>query len=209
MSQYVFGPVPSRRLGRSLGIDLLPLKTCSFNCVYCQVGRTTCLTIERGEWVPTGPVLDQVRQKIAGPIRPDVITFSGSGEPTLHSGIGEIIRGIKSFTQIPVVVLTNGSLLWMPEVRRDLLQADIVVPSLDACSESLFQYVNRPPGYLPGKTYRGNDPIPRGIQGANLAGGFPDVGRHGDRSRSGENGRHCQTNSPGSHSTEYRRPSPR
>jgi wyosine [tRNA(Phe)-imidazoG37] synthetase (radical SAM superfamily) len=144
MSQYVFGPVPSRRLGRSLGIDLLPLKTCSFNCVYCQVGRTTCLAIERKEWVPTGPVLDQVRQKIAGPIRPDVITFSGSGEPTLHSGIGEIIRGIKSFTQIPVVVLTNGSLLWMPEVRRDLLQADIVVPSLDAGSESLFQYVNRP-----------------------------------------------------------------
>jgi len=84
MSQYVFGPVPSRRLGRSLGIDLLPLKTCSFNCVYCQVGRTTCLAIERKEWVPTGPVLEQVKQKIAGPIRPDVITFSGSGEPTLH-----------------------------------------------------------------------------------------------------------------------------
>ncbi|HOE10811.1 MAG TPA: radical SAM protein [bacterium] len=144
MSQYVFGPVPSRRLGRSLGIDLLPLKTCSFNCVYCQVGRTTCLAIERKEWVPTAPVLEQVKQRIAGPVSPDVITFSGSGEPTLHSGIGEIIRGIKSFTQIPVVVLTNGSLLWMPEVRRDLLEADIVVPSLDAGSESLFQYVNRP-----------------------------------------------------------------
>ena len=98
----------------------------------------------RSEWAPTGPVLEQVKQKIAGPVKPDVITFSGSGEPTLNSGIGEIIRGIKSFTEIPVVVLTNGSLLWMPEVRRDLLEADIVVPSLDAGTENLFRYVNRP-----------------------------------------------------------------
>ncbi|MFH1743117.1 MAG: radical SAM protein [bacterium] len=143
-TDYVFGPVPSRRLGRSLGIDLVPFKTCSYNCIYCQLGRTTCLTAERKEWVPADCVLEQVKRKLAGQVRADVVTFSGSGEPTLHSRIGDIIRGIKAITEIPVVVLTNSSLLWQPEVRKDIRAADIVVPSLDAGDESTFSYVNRP-----------------------------------------------------------------
>ena len=142
--QYVFGPVPSRRLGRSLGVDLIPFKTCTFNCVYCQLGRTKKTTIERKEWVPIEPVLEQIRQKIAGEHKPDYITLSGSGEPTLHSGIGEVIRRIKEMTDIPVAVLTNGSLLGQPEVRQSLLKADLVVPSLDAGDEQLYRYVNRP-----------------------------------------------------------------
>ena len=142
--EYVFGPVPSRRLGRSLGIDLVPFKTCSFNCIYCQLGRSSCVSVERKEWVPTEDVLDQVNRKLAGSSKPQVITFSGSGEPTLHSRIGDIIEEIKKITDIPVVVLTNSSLLWQPEVRKALLSADIVVPSLDAGDEDLFVYVNRP-----------------------------------------------------------------
>ena len=142
--KYVFGPVPSRRLGRSLGVDLVPFKTCTFNCVYCQLGCTPATTIERKEWVPVEPVLEQILEKISGDSKPDYITFSGSGEPTLHSGIGEIIKQIKEMTDIPVAVLTNGSLLWKPEVRQSLLEADLVVPSLDAGDEQLYQYVNRP-----------------------------------------------------------------
>jgi wyosine [tRNA(Phe)-imidazoG37] synthetase (radical SAM superfamily) len=142
--KHVFGPVPSRRLGRSLGVDLVPFKTCSYNCVYCQLGRTTCLTTERKEWAPAEDVLQQVKLKLSGQTQPDFITFSGSGEPTLHSRIGEIIRHIKKTTDIPVAVLTNGSLLWQPEVRESLLPADVVMPSLDAGDESLFRCVNRP-----------------------------------------------------------------
>lgn len=140
--QYIYGPVPSRRLGRSLGVDLVPYKTCTYDCIYCQLGRTTNKTMERKEWVPTKEVLAQVREKLS--TKPDYITLSGSGEPTLHARIEELIRGIKSMTDIPVAVITNGSLLWLPEVQRSLLDADLVVPSLDAESEDIFQYVNRP-----------------------------------------------------------------
>ena len=142
--KYVFGPVPSRRLGRSLGVDLVPFKICSYNCIYCQLGRTTCLTIDRKEWVPVEDVFQQLEQKLGGHSQPDFVTLSGSGEPTLHSRIGEIIRRIKKATDIPVAVLTNGSLLWQPEVREALLPADIVMPSLDAGDENLFENVNRP-----------------------------------------------------------------
>jgi len=138
----VFGPVPSRRLGRSLGIDLVPFKTCSYDCVYCQLGRTTVKTTERREWVPLDLVLEQVQRRL--PSGPDYITLSGSGEPTLFSRIGELIVRIKDMTDIPVAVLTNGSLLWQKAVRDDLQQADLVIPSLDAGNERMFQYVNRP-----------------------------------------------------------------
>jgi len=138
----VFGPVPSRRLGRSLGIDLVPFKTCSYDCIYCQLGRTTLKTTERREWVPLDAVLEQVKQKLAS--QPDYITLSGSGEPTLFSRIGELIARIKDMTDIPVAVLTNGSLLWQKALRDDLQQADLVIPSLDAGDERMFQYVNRP-----------------------------------------------------------------
>lgn len=141
-NSLVFGPVPSRRLGRSLGLDLVPLKTCSYDCIYCQLGRTTRHTIERREWVNPETVLEQLQTRLAS--EPDYITLSGSGEPTLHSGVGELIGRIKNMTDIPVAVLTNGSLLWQEETRNNLMQADLVVPSLDAGSQRMFRYVNRP-----------------------------------------------------------------
>jgi wyosine [tRNA(Phe)-imidazoG37] synthetase (radical SAM superfamily) len=141
---YLYGPVPSRRLGYSLGVDILPFKTCSLDCVYCQLGTEPKTTVRRAEFVPARAVLAQVRKAVASGQRIDAITFSGSGEPTLNSGIGTIIRGIKRSTRIPVVVLTNSSCLTSPGVRRDLRQADIVVPSLDAADEAVFRKVNRP-----------------------------------------------------------------
>jgi wyosine [tRNA(Phe)-imidazoG37] synthetase (radical SAM superfamily) len=139
---YIFGPVPSRRLGRSLGVDLVPFKTCSYDCVYCQLGRTTNKTTERKEWVPLKDVIDQLKEHLLS--KPDYITLSGSGEPTLFSRLEELIFKIKEITDVPVAVLTNGSLLWLPEVRDALKKADMVVPSLDAGSNHVFQYVNRP-----------------------------------------------------------------
>lgn len=141
-SHHVFGPVPSRRLGRSLGVDLVPFKTCSYDCIYCQLGRTTCRTVERQEWVPLDAVLEELGAKLA--CRPDYITLSGSGEPTLHSRLGEVIRGIRALTRVPVAVLTNGSLLWQPEVREAVALADVVLPSLDAPDAEGFNSINRP-----------------------------------------------------------------
>lgn len=139
---YIFGPVPSRRLGRSLGVDVVPFKTCSFDCIYCQLGRTTKKTVERREWVPLEGVLDELHSKLA--FEPDYITLGGSGEPTLYSRIGELIDGIRSMTDIPVAVLTNGSLLWKEEVRDQLRNADLVIPSLGAGDKTLFRAINRP-----------------------------------------------------------------
>ena len=142
MTRYLFGPVPSRRLGRSLGVDLVPFKTCSYDCIYCQLGPTTCKTIERKAWVPLDAVVAQLQDRLSS--KPDYITLSGSGEPTLNSQVGEMIAKIKTLTDIPVAVLTNGSLLWLEEVRRQLLGADLVIPSLDAGDETMFQRINRP-----------------------------------------------------------------
>jgi wyosine [tRNA(Phe)-imidazoG37] synthetase (radical SAM superfamily) len=139
---YVFGPVPSRRLGRSLGVDVVPFKTCSYDCVYCQLGRTTCKTIERKEWVPLDDVLSEVKSRL--PVRPDYITLSGSGETTLFSRIGDLIEGIKRMTNVPVALLTNGSLLWQPDVREAIRDVDLLVPSLDAGDHATFHRVNRP-----------------------------------------------------------------
>jgi len=140
--EYIFGPVPSRRLGRSLGVDLVPFKTCTYDCIYCQLGRTTNKTMQRKEWVPLEKVVEGLKSHLSS--KPDYITLSGSGEPTLYSRIGELIGKIKDLTEIPVAVLTNGSLLFLPGVRRDIMQVDMVIPSLDAGSDTLFQYVNRP-----------------------------------------------------------------
>ena len=142
--KHVYGPVPSRRLGRSLGVDAITFKSCPFDCVYCQLGRTTNCTLERREYVPTAEILDEVRRKLDTGDIPQYVSFAGSGEPTLHSGLGEIIRGIKAMTDVPVVVFTNGSLLWRPDVRDDLLAADVVIPSLDAGGAALLEKVNRP-----------------------------------------------------------------
>jgi len=142
--RYVYGPVPSRRLGHSLGIDLVPFKTCTYDCIYCQQGRTTNKTIARKEYVPVKEVLTELQEKLALGKPPDHITISGSGEPTLNTGIGDLIERIKGLTNIPVAVLTNGSLLWMSEVQDALMGADLVLPSLDAGDEPLFRHVNRP-----------------------------------------------------------------
>jgi wyosine [tRNA(Phe)-imidazoG37] synthetase (radical SAM superfamily) len=140
--RHVFGPVPSRRLGRSLGVDLVPFKTCTFDCIYCQLGRTTCQTIERKEWVPMDAVLEELKHKLVH--RPDYITLSGSGEPTLHSRLGDLIEHIQVMTEVPVAVLTNGSLLWQEDVRREVALADLVLPSLDAPDPDRFAFINRP-----------------------------------------------------------------
>jgi len=139
---YIFGPVPSRRLGRSLGIDLVPFKTCTYDCIYCQLGRTSCQTLERREWVPLDDVLAELKEKLA--LRPDYVTLSGSGEPTLFSRLGELIDRIRSMTDTPLAVLTNGSLLWQEETRRQLAAAHLVIPSLDAGDSAMFKAVNRP-----------------------------------------------------------------
>lgn len=144
----VFGPVPSRRLGRSLGVDLVPSKACSYDCIYCQLGQTTTKTVERREYVPMTDVLMELEERLAAGAQADYVTLSGSGEPTLHSNIGDIIRTIKTFTHIPVAVLTNASLLWDPDVRRDLGAADLVIPSLDAGDEAAFARVNQPHGSI-------------------------------------------------------------
>jgi wyosine [tRNA(Phe)-imidazoG37] synthetase (radical SAM superfamily) len=146
--RYIFGPVPSRRLGISLGVDLVPYKTCTFNCIYCQLERTTNQTLKRKEYIKAEEVLKELRQFFKSPnseLRtPNYITLSGSGEPTLNGKIGEIISGIKKMTSIPIVVLTNGSLLYRKEVRDSLKKADLVIPSLDAASAKIFKRINRP-----------------------------------------------------------------
>lgn len=144
--KYVFGPVPSRRLGQSLGIDTIPLKTCNWNCVYCQLGRSVPLTHERRAYISCTEILAQVEQALAQhePGEIDWLTFVGSGEPTLHSGLGTLISGVKELSHLPVAVITNGSLLYLPQVRRALMTADAVLPSLDAGSARLYRTINRP-----------------------------------------------------------------
>jgi wyosine [tRNA(Phe)-imidazoG37] synthetase (radical SAM superfamily) len=142
---HLFGPVYSRRLGRSLGVDLLPHKTCSLDCVYCERGATTHLTTSRAEFAPVEAIIAEL-DKYLGP-RPDLdaITFSGSGEPTLYAGLGRIIQHLKTkHPRYRVVILTNGTLFSKPEVRREVLQADLVVPSLDGATPESFQAINRP-----------------------------------------------------------------
>jgi wyosine [tRNA(Phe)-imidazoG37] synthetase (radical SAM superfamily) len=140
--EHVFGPVPSRRLGRSLGIDLIPHKTCTYDCLYCQVGRTTEKTITRKSWIDIDEVIAELKNKLS--TKPDYITLSGSGEPTLCSDCGELIKKIKQITNIPIAVITNGSLLFIPQVRKELLGADVVMPSLDAGDVETFKKINRP-----------------------------------------------------------------
>jgi wyosine [tRNA(Phe)-imidazoG37] synthetase (radical SAM superfamily)/predicted Fe-Mo cluster-binding NifX family protein len=144
--RYVFGPVPSRRLGRSLGVDPVPTKTCDFSCVYCQLGRTRPLVLERQEYLPAEKIIAEVQERIAEcePGTIDWITFVGSGETTLHSRLGWMITRVKDMTSLPVAVITNGSLLWQAELSSELGLADAVLPSLDAADAILFDRINRP-----------------------------------------------------------------
>ncbi len=141
---YIYGPVPSRRLGFSLGIDILPFKTCTLDCIYCQLGPTPKKTVERKKYFATDSVLAQIERALSSGQRIDYITFSGSGEPTLNTDLGTLIREIKTITDIPVAVLTNSTLLTDEEVRKELSAADLVVPSLDAATQDVFIEVNRP-----------------------------------------------------------------
>jgi len=149
--KHVFGPVPSRRLGNSLGVDLLARKACTFDCVYCQLGRTAERTTERRRFVPPDAVVAEVRRVLGSGAAVDYVTLSGSGEPTLSIDLGRVVRAIKGFARVPVAVLTNGSLLGRDDVRADLAEADLVVPSLDAGTQETFERVNRPLGLQVGE----------------------------------------------------------
>jgi len=141
---YLFGPVPSRRFGRSLGVDLTTRKTCTLDCVFCQLGRTTVKTMTRKEYVPVEAVLAEIGAWIKENGKADYITLSGSGEPTLHSGFGEVLQFIRSHSSIPAVLLTNGTLLHLPEVQEAASHAHIVKVSLSAWDQASFGWVNRP-----------------------------------------------------------------
>jgi wyosine [tRNA(Phe)-imidazoG37] synthetase (radical SAM superfamily) len=142
--RHVYGPVPSKRLGRSLGVDLAPFKRCTYDCIYCQLGRTTDKTVEPKTYATSDAICSELERKLSFGPPPDYISLAGSGEPTLNAGIGELIARIKGMTNIPVAVLTNGSLLWRDGVRTALMATDLVLPSLDAGDEAMFQYINRP-----------------------------------------------------------------
>lgn len=142
--QYLFGPVVSRRLGRSLGVDIVPPKICCQNCLYCQLGKSVRLTLERKRYVPAEAVLEEIRQWLALGQGGDYITIGGSGEPTLNSDLGKIVEGIRALTHIPIAILTNGATLFMSEVRADCAKADVVLPSLDAGDEETYRRLNQP-----------------------------------------------------------------
>ncbi|MHA1574775.1 MAG: radical SAM protein [Alphaproteobacteria bacterium] len=151
--KHLFGPVASRRLGRSLGVDLLPFKTCTLDCVYCECGCTTEKTFNRKEYVPFDEIILEIKQWFSEGGKADYITLAGSGDPTLHSRLGDIISEIKQITNIPVCVLTNATLFSSPEVRKETALADLVVPSLDAADEETFLKINRPADSLDFKKY--------------------------------------------------------
>lgn len=154
MYRYLFGPVPSRRLGISLGVDLVPHKTCSFNCIYCECGETINLTIERKEYVPVDGVFKELDYYFKNNPDPDYITFSGSGEPTLNLRIGEVLEFIRDIKpHISIAVLTNGTLLGQEDVKKALLKADLIMPSLDAASISALRAINRPHNSIDVESY--------------------------------------------------------
>ena len=162
--QYLFGPVPSRRLGRSLGVDLIPFKTCTMDCIYCQLGETPCAVSERDDYVPMQDVLAELERWKKADGQADHITLAGSGEPTLHTRFGDVFRWVKAQTDIQSVLLTNGTLLHFPEVREEAGLADQVKVTLSAWDEASFQQIHRP---AQGVTFdllvQGNVPFAKGI----------------------------------------------
>ncbi|MBC8391215.1 MAG: radical SAM protein [Deltaproteobacteria bacterium] len=141
---YLFGPVPSRRFGRSLGVDLTPYKTCSLDCVFCQLGPTWNKTVSRKEYVPTDVVLAELKDWLKTNGKADYITLSGAGEPTLHSHFGEVLEFIRKNSTIPAVLLTNGTMLYLPEVQEEAAKANVVKVSLSAWNRISYGWVNRP-----------------------------------------------------------------
>ncbi len=143
-TSFTYGPVPSRRLGMSLGVDIVPPKICTLDCVYCQLGRTTKSSVTREDFVDIVAVLAEIKGKLDAGLKADYITLGGSGEPTLNSRVGDLIDGIHKLTDIPVAVLTNGTLFYRQDVRSECAKADMVAPSLDAGDKATFEVVNRP-----------------------------------------------------------------
>ena len=146
--KYIYGPVQSRRLGLSLGLSLTPYKVCSFDCVYCQLGKTNKLTLQRQEYIPINEILEELQAWILAHPQEvkeiNYLTFSGAGEPTLNKKLGELIAEVKKRAAVPVAVITNASLLPDSQVRSALMQADLIVPSLDAVTVSVFEKIDRP-----------------------------------------------------------------
>jgi len=163
--QYVFGPVPSRRLGNSLGVDLLDVKRCTYDCVYCQVGRTQKQTSRRESFVPWQDVVAEVAKVLRSGAEVDYVTLSGSGEPTLSLDIGNVIGAVKEMTAVPVAVLTNGSLLWREDVREDIREADVIIPSFDAATQEAFDRINRPLALAPKLVAEGIRDLTRECEG--------------------------------------------
>jgi len=142
--KFIFGPVPSRRLGRSLGISPIPEKTCNYTCIYCQLGRTTHFTNTREKFFPVEDILIELEKALEQEREIDFITIVGEGEPTLYEDLGLLISKIKNLTSIPIAIITNGALLYKEDVRKSLLDADVIMPTLDAYSEKIFRKINRP-----------------------------------------------------------------
>lgn len=146
--KYIYGPVPSRRMGKSLGISPIPEKTCNYSCVYCQLGRTDHLTNKREEFFPLDEILKELKDYSTNGQEFDVISIVGEGEPTLYGRLGELIQGIKDMIDKPVAVITNGALLYDKNIREELMLADMVLPSVDAYNESIYKKIDRPYGKL-------------------------------------------------------------
>lgn len=146
--KYIYGPVPSRRMGKSLGISPIPEKTCNYSCVYCQLGRTNHLANTREEFFPLSEILEELNDYSTKGQEFDVISIVGEGEPTLYSRLGELIQGIKDMLDKPVAVITNGALLYDKNLREELMSADMVLPSVDAYNESIYKKIDRPYGKL-------------------------------------------------------------
>ncbi len=149
--KYIFGPILSRRFGRSLGVDLTPFKVCSFDCVFCQLGKTTLKTSERKEYIPVKDVIKELDDWISSGGTADYITLAGSGEPTLHTNFGEVIEFVRSSSKMLVTLLTNGTTLHLPEVRKAASRADIVKVTLSAWDQNSFEKIHRP---APGVTFK-------------------------------------------------------
>ncbi|WP_077368613.1 radical SAM protein [Anaerosalibacter sp. Marseille-P3206] len=146
--KYVFGPVPSRRMGISIGISPIPKGHCNFSCIYCQLGRTRCMTNKREEFFSCNDLIEEFKEYLNDEINFDVVTIVGEGEPLLYKDLGILIKKLKNMTDKPIAVITNGALLSDPSVRNDLKNADIVLPSIDACNEEMFKKINRPHGNI-------------------------------------------------------------
>lgn len=142
--KHVYGPIQSRRLGLSLGVDPIPLKTCNWNCIYCQLGRSVPMTNMRCDYVPVLDIMGEIKLALAREAALDWVTFVGSGEPTLHRHLGRLIRDTQALTSTPVAVITNGALFYLPEVRADLVTADAVLPTVCAGSADLYRHIHRP-----------------------------------------------------------------